>query len=145
MIVDDQTPAKAKPEKGKEKKEEEKKKDINILAVDDTPIFLSLLKVALQGAGYKIACVNSGKAAMHFLQTQRIIPDLFILDIDMPEMDGYELAKKIRDYEYEAPIIFLTANATKDDVRKATEVGAADYIVKPIDHQQVLSKVKKFV
>jgi CheY-like chemotaxis protein len=133
------------PKKEKEEKEEEEKKEVNILAVDDTPIFLSLLKVALQGAGYKITCVTSGKAAMHFLLSQKVIPDLFILDIDMPEMDGYELAKKIRGYEYEAPIIFLTANATKDDVKKATEVGAADYIVKPIDHQQVLAKVKKFV
>ena len=124
-------------------KKEREKKDVSILAVDDTPLSLNLLKVALQTTEYKITCVNSGRTALRFIKRNN--PNLFLLDIDMPEMDGYELAKKIKENGQTAPVIFLTANATKEYVKRAADAGAVDYIVKPIDSKQVLAKIKKYL
>jgi len=115
----------------------------SILAVDDNAFFLDSIKKALQGADYKLTCVNSGIAAMRFLQNHT--PDLFILDIEMPEMDGYELALKIRAYGKKSPIIFLTGNSSKEYVIKAIKLGAADFIVKPITQQHVIERIGKFI
>ena len=116
----------------------------SILAVDDTAFFLSTLKALIQGeTNYKLTCVNSGVAALRFLMTGK--PDLFILDIEMPEMNGYELARKIREAKHTAPIIFLTGNSSKDYVLKAIQAGAADFIVKPINKEHVLEKINKFI
>jgi len=115
----------------------------SILAVDDNAYFLDALNSALQGTNYKLICVNSGSAALKFIQNR--VPDLFILDIEMPEMDGYELAQKIRENGKKAPILFLTGNATREYVTKAIKAGAADFIVKPITKEQVLERIDKFI
>ena len=115
----------------------------DILAVDDNSFFLDNLKTALQGTGYKLICVTSGIAALKYLEKNE--PDLFILDIEMPEMNGYDLAQKIRELEFKAPILFLTGNATKEYVSKAVRMGAADFIVKPITQKQVLERIGKFI
>jgi len=114
-----------------------------ILAVDDAAISLSVLKKNLQGAPYKLICVNSGDEALRYLRKNA--PDLFILDIEMPKMNGYELAEKIREGGQKAPIIFLTGNATKKNVLKAIESGASDFIVKPIDKQYLAYKINKYL
>ena len=118
-------------------------KDIKtILAVDDSTVFLNMLKTFVQEeASYEITCVKSGVAALTFLANHQ--PDLFILDIEMPNMNGYELAEKIRASGQKAPIIFLTANSTKEYVIKAIKVGASDFMVKPIDKAHVLSRISK--
>jgi len=113
----------------------------SILAVDDNAFFLDTLKTALLDSEYKLTCVNSGISALRFLQKHT--PDLFILDIEMPEMDGYELAEKIRAYGKKAPIIFLTGNATREYVLKAIKAGAADFIVKPITKKHVIERIEK--
>jgi len=113
----------------------------SILAVDDSAFFLDSLKSTLHGTDYKLTCVNSGVSALRFLQNHS--PDLFILDIDMPEMNGYELAHNIRAYGKKAPIIFLTGNATQEYVIKAIKAGAADFIVKPITHKQAVERINK--
>jgi CheY-like chemotaxis protein len=127
----------------KEMAHKAEKKEISILAVDDTTMFLNLLKLAFQCTDYKLTCVNSGKAALRFLQNNKA--DLLILDIEMAERKGYELTKKIKEKGYTAPIVFLTANATEADVRKAIEAGGVDFIAKPIDREQVLKKDKKYI
>ncbi|MDR0516438.1 MAG: response regulator [Fibromonadaceae bacterium] len=115
----------------------------SILVVDDTEFFLRNLKVLLQDTPYKLTCITSGKIALNFLQKNH--PDLFILDIDMPEMNGYELAQKIRDCGQQAPIIFLTGSSTRESVEKALLAGAADFIIKPISRTQVLQRINKFI
>jgi len=131
-------------EKGKEDKPPVKKNDSDktILAVDDAAISLTLLKKNLQGSPYKLFCVNSGEEALRFLRSHQP-PDLFILDIEMPKMNGYEFAEKIRETGQKAPIIFLTGNATKKNVMKAIASGASDFIVKPIDKEYLAYKVNK--
>lgn len=113
-----------------------------VLAVDDTSIILSSLKTFLQGTQYKFAGVSSAAAALKYIQDHR--PDLFLLDIEMPEMDGYELAARIRQSGHTAPIVFLTGNSSKEYVMKAIRAGAADFIVKPVNRVQVLGKIIKY-
>ena len=115
----------------------------SILAVDDKAFFLDTIKRVLHGTGYLLTCVTSGSAALKFLNNH--MPNLFILDIEMPEMNGYELAQKIRACGKTAPILFMTGNATKEYVAKAIAVGAADFIVKPINKKQILERICKFI
>jgi CheY-like chemotaxis protein len=80
---------------------------------------------------YQVIAVPSGKAALAVIITQK--PNLFILDIDMPDMDGYELARRIRSNSNftNTPLIFLTGNSSREHITKAMEVGCNDFIVKP--------------
>lgn len=127
-----------------EKPEEEPKDEGNIiLAVDDSPFFLDMLKNALTDSSYKLTCVTSGAAALKYLA--KTTPDLFIFDIEMPRMNGYELIKEVRNLGHSAPVILLTGNATRDYVLKAIESGAADFIVKPINQTLVLERISKFL
>jgi CheY-like chemotaxis protein len=115
----------------------------SILAVDDSAFILGILKNILTEAGYKITCVTSSTDALRFLIKNR--PDLFILDIEMPQLNGYELAEKIRETGQSAPIIFLTANSTKEYLVKAVSSGAVDFIVKPINKDHVLERIAKHI
>ena len=115
----------------------------SILAVDDSAFSLDALKMSFVGTEYKFTGVRSGAAAIKFLETHD--PDLYILDIEMPEIDGYELAYRVRDMGKTAPILFLTGNATREYVLKALKAGAADFIVKPVSQKLILDKVEKFI
>jgi len=116
---------------------------IKILAVDDTAFFLSILKKILSDEQYQLTCVSSGRDALIYLEKHQ--PDIFLLDIEMPGMDGYELAAKIKETGQDAPIIFLTGNAKKEYLAKAVKVGAADFIIKPINKEVLISKIHKYL
>jgi CheY-like chemotaxis protein/HPt (histidine-containing phosphotransfer) domain-containing protein len=126
-----------------EKKDEAFKADAKILAVDDTAFFLTILKKILQSTRYKLTCVSSGRDALKYLEKSQ--PDIFLLDIEMPGMDGYELATRIKESGQKAPIIFLTGNAKKEYLAKALKVGAVDFIIKPINQEVLLSKIRKYL
>jgi PleD family two-component response regulator len=115
-----------------------------ILAVDDRPEILSFVNNALK-SHFKLFCVPSGETAIKLLTMHK--PDLFILDIDMPDMNGYELAEIIRSKaEFkQTPIIFLTGNSTREHISKAIKVGGNDFIVKPTSHETLLLKVGRFL
>jgi CheY-like chemotaxis protein len=130
-------------EKNHLKNDEGSQKGKTILAVDDTAFFLTMLRTILQDVNCRLICVTSGDDALRFLT--RHSPNLFLLDIDMPQMDGYELALRIRERGQKAPIVFMTGNSKKEHVVKAIEVGAADFIVKPIKKEDVLSKINKYI
>lgn len=115
----------------------------SILAVDDVTFQLRTLKSLLQNTKYKLMGVTSGENALRYLEKHE--PDLFMLDIEMPNMNGYELAKKIRSSGQKAPIIFLTGNAEQKYVLNAIKAGGVDFIVKPINKNQVLEKIKKHI
>jgi CheY-like chemotaxis protein len=114
-----------------------------ILAVDDTAFFLTILKKILQDSRYNLTCVSSGRDALKYLEKHQ--PDMFLLDIEMPGMDGYELATKIKESGQKAPIIFLTGNAKKEYLAKAVKSGAADFIIKPINKDVLLDKIRKYL
>lgn len=111
-----------------------------ILLVDDEPDILEFLKYNLEANGLEVIVGNNGLEALDKLSEN---PDLIILDIMMPHLDGYEVYKKIREREdfKDVPIIFLTAKSEETDVIKGLELGANDYIQKPISPKKLIARV----
>jgi len=139
---------------GDDNNAEPRKEGDRILAIDDTAFFLTMLKTTLQDTRYKITCVTSGRDALKFLDKNT--PDLILMDIEMPGMDGFELAGKIREKEkylailnkskvINAPIVFLTGNAKRENVQKAMRAGAIDFILKPINKELLIEKIEKYI
>ncbi|MCL2086716.1 MAG: response regulator [Oscillospiraceae bacterium] len=116
----------------------------NILAVDDRPEILTSVSAALRGH-YKVFCAPGGKQALQIADQHNI--DFFILDIDMPEMDGFELARKLRSNpKYgKTPLVFLTATSSKERISTAIRIGSNDFIVKPALNVTLLAKAKRFI
>jgi DNA-binding response OmpR family regulator len=102
-----------------------------ILAVDDDPDILDLVRIRLTRAGHQLLTATSGPDALAALEN-RPAPDLAVLDLGMPEMDGFELAERLRDLPGAAhlPLIFLTARAQEEDVARGLSMGAR-YLTKP--------------
>jgi CheY-like chemotaxis protein len=115
-----------------------------ILAVDDMPEILAFVNHALKSR-YKVIAVPSGKAALKVIETH--VPSMFILDIDMPEMDGFELAARIRNMpeHKKTPLVFLTGNSSRAHITQAMAIGCNDFIVKPTNHEYLLTKAGKFL
>lgn len=114
----------------------------DILIVDDAPNNLRLLAAILKQFGYEVRSSISGKMAI--MAARNSPPDLILLDINMPDMDGYEVCRQLREdaATAEIPIIFLTAyNQTKDKVR-AFKLGAQDYITKPFQADEVIVRIE---
>ncbi len=115
---------------------------INILLVDDYPANLMALGAVLSNPVYNLIEAHSGPAALKALEEKEVA--LVLLDIQMPEMDGYEVARKIRSNPRtrDIPIIFITAHYREDpSVRKGYEVGGQDYLGKPFDPEVLKAKV----
>ncbi len=114
----------------------------NILIVDDTPDNLRLLAKMLEGCGYTVRKALSGKMALQGIQ--RNPPDLILLDISMPDMDGYEVCQQLKASPLTAhiPIIFISALNRINDKVRAFEMGGQDYITKPFQDLEVLLRVK---
>ena len=102
-----------------------------ILAVDDTPTNLEVVVETLSAAGYKVATATNGLRALKRLETY--VPDLILLDIQMPGMDGFEVCQKLKTSSRTAaiPVIFITAFSDLDNISKGFSLGAVDYITKP--------------
>ncbi|MGK7877838.1 MAG: response regulator, partial [Xenococcaceae cyanobacterium] len=113
----------------------------NILIVDDTPNNLRLLSSTLRNRGYTVRGVMNGQMALTAVQTMP--PDLILLDIKMPDMDGYEVCQQLKASRAtrEIPVIFLSALDEALDKVKAFEVGGVDYITKPFQLQEVLARI----
>ena len=113
----------------------------NILIVDDTPANLQLLAGLLRERGYKPRPVPSGKLALQAASAEP--PDLILLDINMPEMDGYEVCAKLKADERmkNVPVIFISALTETLDKMKAFHAGGVDYVTKPFDAEEVGARV----
>jgi len=114
----------------------------NILVVDDTPANLRLLSGMLAEQGYKVRSVINGKMAL--TAAQAAPPDLILLDINMPEMNGYEVCERLKADQAtrDIPIIFISALDATEDKVKAFTVGGLDYITKPFQFEEVLARVE---
>ncbi len=113
-----------------------------ILVVDDQPINVQLLKRKLEREGMTIATAYSGQEALNLVAADK--PDLILLDVMMPEMDGIEVCSRLQaDHETKSiPIIFITARTSKEGKIEGLGVGAVDYITKPIDLDETLARVQ---
>lgn len=114
----------------------------SILIVDDNPHNLQILGNILQENNFEIEFAISGEAAIKWLQIKLF--DLILLDINMPGMDGFEVCMKIRKNESlkNIPVIFLSAESDRESILKGFELGAQDYITKPFDAREMLSRIK---
>jgi signal transduction histidine kinase len=113
-----------------------------ILIVDDTPTNLDVISEALSHAGYKVAIATSGDRALQ--QVERRLPDLILLDVMMPGIDGFETCKRLKanPKTCDIPVMFMTALADVDNKVKGLQLGAVDYVTKPFQEQEVLARVK---
>ncbi len=117
-------------------------KNARILIVDDNPRNIQILGTILKHEGYQIIIAQNGYQAIK--ATKKAPPDLILLDIMMPQMDGFETCKKLKQDSAakEIPIIFLTAKADTEDIVKGFEMGAVDYVTKPFNSVELLARVK---
>jgi diguanylate cyclase (GGDEF)-like protein len=117
-------------------------KRARILVVDDAPSNLRLLTNMLADEGYIVHPALSGKAALRFVQT--LLPDLILLDIIMPEMDGYQLCERLKADERtcEIPVIFISSADQGIDKMRAFSCGGVDYIVRPLQTEEVVARIK---
>jgi two-component system alkaline phosphatase synthesis response regulator PhoP len=114
-----------------------------ILLVDDEPDIIEFLKYSLEKHDYEVIEAYSGWEA---IAKMRYKPDLIVLDVMMPEMDGFEVFEKMRELEGEnIPILFLTAKTSEVDEVKALDLGAVDYIYKPISPQKLIARINAII
>ena len=113
-----------------------------ILIVDDNPANLEVLSEALTSAGYRVAVAVDGESAIK--QVKYRLPELILLDIMMPEIDGFETCRRLKAdlATKDIPVIFMTALSDIENKVKGLSVGAVDYITKPFQHEEVISRVK---
>ena len=118
-----------------------------VLYIEDHPDNMTLVRRILQSESYTLIEAKTGFQGIFFAENQDV--DVILLDINLPDIDGYEVARRLRKSEKAAlahiPIVAITANAMKGDSQKALEAGCNMYISKPINIQELLEKVAKFV
>ena len=117
------------------------RRESRILVVDDTPANIQTLAAILKEKGYQISVATNGKQALEVLA--RVQPDLILLDVMMPEMDGFETCRRLKAAEQwrQIPVIFLTAKTETADIVQGFELGAVDYVAKPFNAHELLARV----
>lgn len=110
-----------------------------ILVVDDEPKYSHIIRINLEARGYKVYLANTGLTAIDMAAVNN--PDLIILDVRMPQMDGFEACHRIRQFS-SVPIIMLTALVEDVDKVKGLDLGADDYITKPFNIEELLARVR---
>ncbi len=111
-----------------------------ILIVDDDQYANTLVQFVLSREGYEVETTDNPRGALQMIQKRE--PDLFIIDVMMPYINGFELAAKLRAEGYETPIIFMTAQDGIEAKLQGFNIGADDYICKPFNHQELVARVQ---
>jgi two-component system cell cycle response regulator DivK len=119
----------------------------NILYIEDNPDNMTLVKRALESRGYTLLHAPNGLSGVSMAETEEL--DLILLDINLPDIDGYEVARRLRSSKVgrllNIPIIAVTANALKGDAEKALDAGCDVYMSKPINIRELWARVEAFV
>ena len=111
-----------------------------VLVVDDEPNIRDLIQVALKFHGCSVTTAGSGKDALRQAESTR--PDLIVLDVMMPDMDGFEVCRRLRAAGNEVPVIFLTARDTSSDTVTGLAIGGDDYVTKPFSVEALVARVR---
>ncbi len=116
-----------------------------ILVVEDAPDNQILVEHVFQDSGYRVTCIQDGQAALDWLEINH--PDLILLDLSLPEIDGWEVARQLKasDRTAKIPIIAVTAHAMKGDKEAAIASGCDDYLTKPLDIDLLEACVKQWL
>ncbi len=114
-----------------------------VLICDDDPVILRLLQVNLEIEGYDVISAHHGEEAVQLALSER--PDLVVLDIMMPRMDGYEACQQIKSHDAtrDIPIVFLSSKAQQSDIDMGTSFGVTQYLTKPFDPTELLQVVER--
>lgn len=126
---------------------EEKKQLKNIMIVEDDAFISDIYEVKLREAGYEVTLASNGKEAIELLE-KNIIPEIILLDIVMPYMDGFDVLEALKSHvEWsKIPVVLLTNLSQKNDVEKGLKLGAKDYLIKShFTPTEVLAKVEKYI
>lgn len=118
----------------------ENQQGIKVLVVDDEPNIVELLTVSLRFQGFEVESRTSGKDALELARSWH--PDAYILDVMMPEMDGFELLANLRAEGLDAPVLFLTAKDAVEDRIHGLTIGADDYVTKPFSLEEVITRLR---
>lgn len=110
-----------------------------ILVVDDDPVLSELVSYILRAEGYEAVVANDGEEGLRKFQATQ--PDLVVLDVTMPEMDGFEVCKRIRAVS-STPVIMLTAQGSEDAIVRGLDIGADDYVTKPFQLKPFMARVR---
>ena len=110
----------------------------SILVVEDDKRIMHFLAENLKQSGYEVLAAMNGAAALARAETDK--PDMIILDLILPKIDGYEVLKRLRSFT-SVPVIILSSRGTADDVVKGLNLGADDYICKPFDRKELLARI----
>ena len=111
-----------------------------VLVVDDEPNIRELVQVALQFHGCSVTTAGTGKDALRQAETDR--PDLIVLDVMLPDLDGFEVCRRLRSSGNEVPVIFLTARDTSSDTVTGLALGGDDYVTKPFSVESLVARVR---
>ena len=110
-----------------------------ILVVDDEPRMIQFIRMNLELEGYRVTQASNGLEALNKIRDE--LPDLVVLDVMMPEMDGFETLRMLREVS-SVPVIMLTVKADEDDKVKGLELGADDYVTKPFSPRELVARVR---
>jgi two-component system alkaline phosphatase synthesis response regulator PhoP len=116
-----------------------------VLVVDDEVYILHILEFSLSAEGYEVITANNGELAIEKAKQEK--PDLIVLDIMMPVLDGYEVCRRLkRDSETKGiPVVLLTAKGRDIDKRLGFEVGAVDYVIKPFSPNRLIDRIQEIL
>src|SRR6195952_5428661 len=114
--------------------------EAKLLVVDDEPNIVELLSVSLRYAGFDVATATSGLAAVS--EARRFRPDLIVLDVMMPDMDGFAVVRRLRGEGLRVPVLFLTARDATEDKITGLTLGGDDYVTKPFSLEEVVARIR---
>ena len=116
-----------------------------IMIVDDEPDLITLVQVRLAASGYEVIAAHDGGEGLEKAQKEK--PDLILLDVMMPGIDGFEVLRKLKNspQTISIPVIMLTAKGDRQSLSKAKDLGATDYITKPFNSEALLDLIKRYL
>jgi CheY-like chemotaxis protein len=114
-----------------------------VLYVDDSEETLEVIQIILAKSGYQILTASSGKQAVEVCSKEQ--PDLVLMDINMPDLDGFASIQLLRSSGYNNPVIMLTASENEEDRAKAKAIGCVDYILKTLDMRDIESVIDRYI
>lgn len=114
-----------------------------VLIVEDDRSFAAVLNFLFKGEGYKVYVAHNGDSALE--QIHKKTPDIVILDLNLPDINGFKLCEaiKARSDTRDVPVVILTARDSSFDLEKGNKLGASAYLVKPVDHRELLKVVRR--
>ena len=116
---------------------------MKVLLAEDDRDFGNILSQYLTISGFEVTLARDGKEAINLFRS--IKPDICVLDVMMPEMDGFSLGEQIKQAQPELPVIFLTAKSLKEDIIRGLKIGADDYITKPFDPEVLILRINNIL